>query len=81
MGSFQPLARDHVEAAAAAAVLTGRVASFSAVLRLTPRGVAGGGMTVSSRVVLLPSIPEAPRMLGSSTMVWSAYGNERTQVC
>lgn len=41
------------------------------VLRLTPRGVEGGGMTVSSRVVLLPSIAEAASMLGSSMMVWS----------
>lgn len=28
-------------------------------------------MTVSSRVVLLPSITEAASMLGSSMMVWS----------
>ena len=32
-------------------------------------------MTVSSRVVRLPSIAEAPRILGSSVMVWS----ERSQ--
>ena len=41
------------------------------VLRLTPRGVEGGGMTVSSRVVLLPSIAEADSMLGSSMIVGS----------
>lgn len=52
-------------------ILTGREASLSMVLRLTPRGVDGGGMTVSSRVVLLPSIAEAANMLGSSMMVWS----------
>lgn len=52
-------------------VLTGSAASLSIVLRLTPRGVDGGGMTVSSRVVLLPSIAEAASMLGSSMMVWS----------
>lgn len=52
-------------------ILTGSEASLSMVLRLTPRGVDGGGMTVSSRVVLLPSITEAASMLGSSMMVWS----------
>lgn len=44
---------------------------MSRVLRLTPRGVDGGGMTVSSRVVLLPSIAEAASILGSSMIVWS----------
>lgn len=52
-------------------LLTGSEASLSMVLRLTPRGVDGGGMTVSSRVVLLPSTTEAASMLGSSMMVWS----------
>lgn len=52
-------------------ILTGSEASLSMVLRLTPRGVDGGGMAVSSRVVLLPSITEAASMLGSSMMVWS----------
>lgn len=49
------------------------------VLRLTPRGVDGGGMTVSSRVVLLPSITEAASMLGSSMMVWSKGSDEQDQ--
>lgn len=44
---------------------------MSRVLRLTERGLEGGGMTVSSRVVLLPSIAEAASMLGSSMIVWS----------
>lgn len=52
-------------------ILTGRVPSLSRVLRLTPRGVDGGGMTVSSRVVLLPSMAEAASILGSSMIVWS----------
>ena len=52
-------------------LLTARGLSLSRVLRLTPRGVEGGGMAVSSRVVLLPSIAEAASMLGSSMIVWS----------
>lgn len=59
--------------------LTGKLPSLSTgCLRLTPRGVDGGGITVSSKVVLLPSIVEAAKMLGSSMIVWSEKGNHIT---
>lgn len=51
--------------------LTGRAASGSWDLRLTPRCREGGGIRDSSSAVLLPSIDEVCSMLGSSTMVWS----------
>ena len=44
---------------------------MSRVLRLTARGVDGGGMPLSFKVVLLPSIAEAASILGSSMIVWS----------
>lgn len=50
------------------------------VLRLTPRGVEGGGITVSSRVVLLPSIAEAASIEGSSMIVWSERRNKMVKL-
>lgn len=51
--------------------LTGKAGSVSWALHFWPCMEEGGGMTDSSRVVLLPSMADACSTLGSSRMVRS----------